>query len=125
MGEFDPIDPLEMVRNDNAIFEVEVFNPRTKQPVALTGTVRFTGRKVYTENPDDADAVFSVSSPIDIAITDGPNGKAAITMPASATADLPNERTELYVDIQIVQLGGRKQTVYRNKLIVWPEASMS
>ena len=77
---------LEMYRGDTYPFDVTVENAGS--PINVTGfTFRMTAK--YDISDSDSNAVFSITSPGNITLTDPTNGEILVTIPTSAISSLP------------------------------------
>jgi len=109
-------DHIEMVKGDSAEFEMSVIDPRTLEPVDLSGaTARFMVKENYAD--DDGDAIISVdtSTGITIAID-----IIHVSVPADATENLDNEISNMFWDLQ-VESGSKRWTVGRGTIGIYPE----
>lgn len=112
---------LEMYRGDTYPFRVEVTNAGS--PVNLSGcTFTMTGKYDITDT--DGNAVFSISSPTYIIITDATEGILSITIPPSATSSLPPRTVMLYYDIQMID-GTNVYTISSGFLTIYPDVSIT
>lgn len=112
---------LEMYRGDTLPFRVTVTN--VGEPVNLSGCT-FTMTAKYDISDTDVNAVFSITSPAYIVITDAINGIISVTIPPSATSSLPPRTVRLYYDIQMID-GANIYTVTSGFLNVTPDVSIT
>jgi hypothetical protein len=103
----------QLFRGDSLELFLNVTIPgpgHTRPPVDITGCTLWMTCKRKREDLD-ADAIFQVStSGGQIVITDGPNGKATIVVPAAATVNLVQEERFFY-DIQLRSASGVVRTI--------------
>lgn len=118
----------QMFRGDSLILDVEVTYKSGGSTVPLdlsSGKMWMTAKNKYTDS--DVDAVFQVSSPGDITITDALAGKARIVVPGSATTGLAfgTDATpiQLVYDIQVKTSLGIVQTVATGKITILPDVT--
>ena len=113
---------LRMTRGDAAKFDLVVRHPVTGEPVDLDGAdvVMTAAVSMYTD-----EQLFSVTSDEgDIVPTPGEPGRALITVPAAATAELANEFHRLYFDVVVTDTDG-PMTVDGGVLIVQPNVPVT
>ena len=119
-------------RGDTLQFVVQVlqvplgFPPDTPpQVVNVTGwTFWFTVKK-YFADPDNV-AVFqgkSTDGSGTVTITDAPNGKVTLTLPASATLNYPDSVVQLVYDVQGKDTSGNIYTVDSGSVSVSPDVT--
>lgn len=117
-----PIKKREMPRGDDWTLGLTV--KRAGAAIDITDAVFWlTAKRNLTDS--DEDAMIQVT-PGDI--IDAPNGKAEITIPASATSDrtkFPSTGITLYYDIQIRTAAGKKATLERGRLTVLPDVTFA
>ena len=112
---------LEMYAGDTFPFEVTVENNGSGMNIT-NYSFRMTAK--YDIKDADVDAVFSITSPGNITITDAANGDILVTVPASATSDLEIGFTYyLQYDIQMYSDPGTIYTVCSGILKVNPTVS--
>lgn len=114
---------LTMFRGDTSVLHLTVL--QDGEPVNIAGaTIWMTAKRSVEDS--DAKAVFQVKTPDDIEITDGAGGLATITVPASATATLPLERSQplnLVYDIQLKTATGIVSTIDGGTIMVKPDVT--
>ena len=113
---------LEMVRGDTLPFRVTVTN--AGDSVNLQGaSFRMTAK--FDIGDSDGDAVFSITSPAYIIITDALNGIISVNIPPSATTSLPPRECNLYYDIQMEDSTESIYTISSGILTVYPDVSVT
>lgn len=109
---------LTMVRRDDFVFDFAAFIDAAA--FDLTGaTVTFTAK--YNDFDADADAVVHLDNALlgGITINAMPTtGLGVVTIPAAATATLPNHKTRLYYNMRVVTAAAKAKTIRRGFLIV-------
>lgn len=109
---------LRMARGDAAGWEFAATDPRTGDPVDLTGAaIRFTAKRKNTDDDDDAVIVHTVSD--GISVTDDVNGIFQLRLETDDTDDLTKATTLLW-DVQITS-GGQPLTVAFGELVIRPD----
>jgi len=123
-----PTDPFvdfkqQVARGDTVVFDATITRPPGGPAVDLTGAeLVCTGRRTLEEAA--ADAVFRVETGSGIAVTNPAAGQCRVTIPAQATAGLP-DWPALYVDLELTEADGRVSTPLRGRLILTPDVSRS
>ncbi len=113
---------LEMVRGDTLPFRVTITNAGSS--VNLQGSAfRMTAK--FDISDSDNDAVFSITSPSYIVITDAANGIISVNVPPSATSSLPPRECNLFYDIQMEDGTQSIYTVSSGILTVYPDVSIT
>lgn len=113
---------LNMYRGDTLPFRVTITNAGSS--VNLQGaSFRMTAK--YDIGDTDGDAVFSITSPGYIIITDAINGIISVNVPPSATSSLPPRECNLYYDIQMEDSTESIYTVCSGILTVYPDVSIT
>lgn len=108
-------------RGDTVIFDATITRPPGGPPVDLTGaTLVCTGRRTLEEAASAF--VFRVATGTGIVVTSAPAGACRVTIPATATAALP-DWPALYVDLELTEASGRVSTPLRGRLILTPDVS--
>jgi len=117
---------LKMVRGDTTEWDMLAIHPITREPINIQGgTIKMMAKRTMADQ--DADAVIHLSTAVGEGITiiqvgdgsDGSKGKFHVKAISAQTDALPNQRVELFVDVQ-VEVSTGKWTVYRDKLVVSP-----
>jgi len=117
---------IEMYRGDNQQFAISaktVVAGVTTIPDITNWKIWMTG-KLDTATDDDNEAVFQITTPTDITITDGAGGLAVATLPTGATSAL-TEPTIIKWDIQAKEAGGAVHTLAGGTLHVHLDATIS
>lgn len=113
---------LEMYRGDTLPFRITITNAGSG--VNIQGALfRMTAK--YSIGDSDSDAVFSITSPGYIIITDALNGIISINIPPSATTSLPPRECNLYYDIQMEDGTESIYTVCSGILTVYPDVTIT
>ena len=114
---------LEMYSGNTFSFDVTVLNAGSA--VDVTGySFRMTAK--YSVTDSDNDAVFSITSPGQIALTDPSNGEITVTIPPSSTSSLETGQTyRLFYDLQMYNDPGIVYTICNGILKVVPRVSLT
>ena len=104
-----------MTRGDTQAWTITVFkDDGSGLPEDITNAVvRMTAK--YNIDDLDANAIFQLTSPATIVITDGPNGECVATTLVTSTNALTTD-VIAHVDIQCTWPDGRNQTPWRGTL---------
>lgn len=113
---------LNMYRGDTLPFRITITNAGSA--VNLQGAAFRMTAKFDIGDTDD-DAVFSITSPSYIVITDSLNGIISVNIPPSATSSLPPCECNLYYDIQMEDGTQAIYTVCSGILTVYPDVSIT
>lgn len=113
---------LEQYRGDTFPFQVDVTN--AGNPVNIAG-YQFRMTAKYTVTDPDSNAVFSITSPGYIAITNAAQGILNITIPPSATLSLQPKIYRLPYDIQMYNDAQTVYTICSGLLTVYPDVSIT
>lgn len=113
----------QVVRGDTIIFDATITRPPGGPPVNLTGaTLVCTGRRTLEEAASAY--VFRVAVGTGIVVTNPSAGQCRVTVPAAATATLP-DAPALYTDLEVTEADGRVSTPLRGRLLLSPDVSRS
>lgn len=114
---------LQMIRGDSLDLDLAI--TQGGAPVNLAGaTIWMTAKRSYADA--DVDAVFQISSPTDIVITNAALGLARISVPPTATSSLVFSGAadqKFLFDIQVQLASGKVFTVRRGELTVSPDVT--
>lgn len=115
-----------MYRGDTLDIQIAVTSGVDKtgspKPVDLTGAkIWMTAKKSVADA--DGSAVFEVTTPVDVVVTDALGGLAEIVVPASLTTSLGDQPVGLYYDIQVRLASGKVQTIEAGTLTVIPDVT--
>jgi hypothetical protein len=114
---------LEMYRGDTYVFDVTVLN--AGNPINITD-YQFRMTAKYTITDTDVDAVFTISSPGNIELTDPSNGEVTVTISPANTSSLERGQTyRLYYDLQMYSAPGTVYTICNGILKINPDVSVS
>lgn len=113
---------LEMYRGDTYPFEVVVEN--AGNPVNISGFQFRMTCKYRVQDPDNQ-AVFTLTSPTNIVVTDAVNGELFITIPPSATSSLQAYVYHLWYDIQAYNDINTVYTICSGQIVINPDCSIT
>jgi len=106
---------LRFVRNSDYTFSATLL--RGADPIDLTGaTLTFTAK--WT--PRDTATVFTLNTSSGITVTNATNGEVSITIPASATEDLPYDEVRLAYDLYVLTATALTGYPLRGTLVISP-----
>lgn len=113
---------LNMYRGDTLPFRITITN--AGDSVNIQGAAfRMTAK--FDISDTDADAVFSITSPSQIIITNALSGIISVNIPPSATESLPPRECNLFYDIQMEDGTESIYTVCSGILTVYPDISVT
>jgi len=119
-----------MKRGDTKVWQIQVMDPSSSQPVNLTSQLlRFTAKKNYTYS--DAKAILQVSSTPNkfggIVINQAILGQATITILPASTIQLSGEEHRLLYDLQMTNSSDFTQvtTIAEGLLIIEPDVTQT
>ncbi len=114
---------LTTYRGDTFAFEVTVTN--AGNPINVTGyDFRMTAK--YAVSDPDSNAVFSITSPGNILLTNPSVGLVTVVVPSTATSSLKTGQTyRLQYDIQMYDNPGVVYTVASGILHILPDCSIN
>lgn len=113
----------QVARGDTVLFDATITRPPGGPPVSLaSATLVCTGRRTLEEPA--ADAVFRLTLGDGIVVTNPTAGQCRVTIPADATAGLP-DWPALFVDLELTESDGRVSTPLRGRLVLSPDVSRS
>lgn len=93
-------------------------------PYAWAGSkLWFTAKTAYTDT--DTDAVIAKTSDPGEGITFPADGQAKVVIDHADTADLPNERTVLFCDVQLLTADGDIYTIDVGQIIIGNEVTFA
>jgi hypothetical protein len=105
---------FEMWRGDTEVFDAAI--TVSGVPVNITGcSLKFTAKRSLQDL--DADAVFQLTTPAEIVITNGPGGLCQINVASLDTSALIVP-TLCYCDLQLVDLLGNVSTTTTGTLLI-------
>lgn len=105
---------FQMWRGDTEVFTAAI--TVSGAPVSITGcSLKFTAKQSLQDS--DADAIFQLSTPTEITITDGPNGLCQINVASLDTSAL-TVPTLAYCDLQLVDTMGDVSTTTTGTLLI-------
>jgi hypothetical protein len=111
---------IRFVRDSDYSFSATVY--RGEDVIDLTGaTLTFTAK--WT--PRDTDPVFTLTDSSGISVTNPANGEITITIPSTATADLPYDEVRLAYDLYVLTSTNLKGYPLRGTLIISPNITRS
>lgn len=105
---------FEMWRGDTEVFDAAI--TVAGAAVDITGcSLKFTAKRSLSDT--DADAVFQLVTPVEIAITNGPGGLCQINVASADTSGLLVP-TLCYCDLQLVDTLGNVSTTATGTLLI-------